>query len=113
MSQPQLVANDLRRSFRIGSRRIEVLRGISLAVEQGEAVFLCGASGAGKSSLLHAGLVPRLRVRGARVVTMVPSSRPCDQLRTALAAVAASADRGDGHRRGTAGQLSSTVIACG
>ena len=53
MSQSQLVAKDLRRSFRIGPRRIEVLRGISLAVEQGEAVFLCGASGAGKTTLLY------------------------------------------------------------
>ena len=49
----QLVANDLRRSFRIGSRRIEVLRGISLEVAHGEAVFLCGASGAGKTTLLY------------------------------------------------------------
>src|SRR5438874_5984903 len=53
MIQPQLEANDLRRSFRIGSRRIEVLRGISLSVERGEAVFLCGASGAGKTTLLY------------------------------------------------------------
>ena len=53
MSQPQLKANDLRRSFRIGSRRIEVLRGISLDVLRGEAVFLCGASGAGKTTLLY------------------------------------------------------------
>ena len=53
MTQPQLVAQDLRRSFRIGSRRIEVLRGISLEVAYGEAVFLCGASGAGKTTLLY------------------------------------------------------------
>src|SRR4051794_8592256 len=53
MNGSQLVARDLRRSFRIGSRRIEVLRGISLTVEQGEAVFLCGASGAGKTTLLY------------------------------------------------------------
>src|ERR1700704_2822514 len=53
MIQPQLAANDLRRSFRIGSRRIEVLRGISLSVAYGEAVFLCGASGAGKTTLLY------------------------------------------------------------
>ena len=53
MIQPQLIANELRRSFRIGARRIEVLRGISLAVEHGEAVFLCGASGAGKTTLLY------------------------------------------------------------
>ena len=49
----QLVATDLRRSFRIGSRRIEVLRGISISVAYGEAVFLCGASGAGKTTLLY------------------------------------------------------------
>src|SRR3954469_13253861 len=51
--KPQLVARDLRRSFKIGPRRIEVLRGISLEVQQGEAVFLCGASGAGKTTLLY------------------------------------------------------------
>src|SRR5438105_13508106 len=53
MTQPQLEAKDLRRSFRIGSRRIEVLRGISMEVAHGEAVFLCGASGAGKTTLLY------------------------------------------------------------
>ena len=53
MTEPQLVARDLRRSFRIGSRRIEVLRGISMDVAYGEAVFLCGASGAGKTTLLY------------------------------------------------------------
>ncbi len=51
--QPQLTAADLRQSFKIGSRRIEVLRGISLEVHHGETVFLCGASGAGKTTLLY------------------------------------------------------------
>ncbi|MGI8955296.1 MAG: ABC transporter ATP-binding protein [Chthoniobacterales bacterium] len=53
MSNPQLVARDLRRSFQIGPRRIEVLRGVSLAVQHGESIFLCGASGAGKTTLLY------------------------------------------------------------
>jgi putative ABC transport system ATP-binding protein/lipoprotein-releasing system ATP-binding protein len=53
MTGPQLIARDLHRSFRIGSRRIEVLRGISMEVAFGEAVFLCGASGAGKTTLLY------------------------------------------------------------
>lgn len=53
MSEAQLVARDLRRSFKIGARQIDVLRGVSLEVKQGEAVFLCGASGAGKTTLLY------------------------------------------------------------
>jgi predicted ABC-type transport system involved in lysophospholipase L1 biosynthesis ATPase subunit len=52
-SQPQLVARDLRQSFRMGPRRIEVLRGISLEIAHGEVVFICGASGAGKTTLLY------------------------------------------------------------
>jgi putative ABC transport system ATP-binding protein/lipoprotein-releasing system ATP-binding protein len=52
-SGAQLIARDLQQSFRMGSRRIEVLRGISMEVARGEAVFLCGASGAGKTTLLY------------------------------------------------------------
>jgi putative ABC transport system ATP-binding protein/lipoprotein-releasing system ATP-binding protein len=37
----------------MGSRRIEVLRGISMEVQRNEAVFLSGASGAGKTTLLY------------------------------------------------------------
>jgi predicted ABC-type transport system involved in lysophospholipase L1 biosynthesis ATPase subunit len=53
LDESQLVAKDVYRSFRIGSRRIEVLRGISLESRRGEALFLCGASGAGKTTLLY------------------------------------------------------------
>jgi predicted ABC-type transport system involved in lysophospholipase L1 biosynthesis ATPase subunit len=49
----QLSARDIRRSFRVGSRRVQVLRGINLDVQAGEALFLCGVSGAGKTTLLY------------------------------------------------------------
>ena len=49
----QLVARDLAQSFQMGPRRIEVLRGISIEVERGEIVFICGASGAGKTTLMY------------------------------------------------------------
>jgi predicted ABC-type transport system involved in lysophospholipase L1 biosynthesis ATPase subunit len=50
---PRLTARGLRRSFRIGGQRIDVLRGIDLDLAPGETVFLCGASGAGKTTLLY------------------------------------------------------------
>ncbi len=51
--QAIIVAEDVYRTFEIGSSRIEVLRGVSLEVQAGEKLFLCGASGAGKTSLLY------------------------------------------------------------
>src|SRR6266704_3285753 len=38
----QLIARDLVQSFRMGARRIEVLRGISMEIGRNEAVFLSG-----------------------------------------------------------------------
>src|SRR5437762_1140088 len=59
---PQLVARELKRSFRMGPRRIEVWRGISMEVHGIEAVFLVGASGAAATESLRAvGLGERLQ----------------------------------------------------
>ena len=53
IDEVHLSVRDIRRSFRIGPRRIEVLRGVSMTVNRGEVVFLVGASGAGKTTLLY------------------------------------------------------------
>jgi len=41
------------KSYMSGTRRLEVLRGVDLDVRAGEMVAIVGASGVGKSSLLH------------------------------------------------------------
>ena len=41
------------RSYTLAKKRIEVLRGIDLEIGRGEKVFLCGPSGAGKTTLMY------------------------------------------------------------
>ncbi len=48
-----LTAQGLCKTYLLGKRSLEVLRGIDLTVAQGDFVALRGASGAGKSTLLH------------------------------------------------------------
>ncbi len=45
--------NNIRKSYRIGSRKLEVLKGIDLNIEAGEFVSIMGSSGSGKSTLLN------------------------------------------------------------
>lgn len=53
-------ATNLHRSYSIGKKQVEVLHGLELSITRGERVFLCGPSGAGKTTLMYtlAGLEP-------------------------------------------------------
>jgi lipoprotein-releasing system ATP-binding protein len=50
---PFVEVNGLNKSYEAGLRRLHVLRDLTLSVEQGEMVAVVGASGVGKSTLLH------------------------------------------------------------
>ncbi len=52
-SEYVLVGEDLWRVFESGPERLEVLRGVNIAVRRGELVAIVGPSGTGKSTLLH------------------------------------------------------------
>jgi ABC-type lipoprotein export system ATPase subunit len=53
MSDPILSARGLKKTYAFGKRTLEVLRGVDLEVARGDFVALRGASGTGKSTLLH------------------------------------------------------------
>lgn len=48
-----ITANNLHRSYSIGQKTVEVLHGLDLHIARGEKVFLCGPSGAGKTTLMY------------------------------------------------------------
>lgn len=50
---PILRAEHLEKTFATGDAGVPAVRGIDLAIEQGEFVAITGASGSGKSTLLH------------------------------------------------------------
>ena len=51
---PFVTVERLNKYYQVGAQRIHVLRDLELAVEKGEMLAIVGASGVGKSTLLHA-----------------------------------------------------------
>ncbi len=49
-----VAVDGLNKFYQVGTQRIHVLRDLELAVERGEMLAIVGASGVGKSTLLHA-----------------------------------------------------------
>ena len=48
-----IIVKDLSKTFRIGSTEIHAIRGLNLAVDEGEMIALVGPSGSGKTTLLN------------------------------------------------------------
>ena len=53
LSVPLISVRGATKAYPMGSSRLEVLRGIDVDIQRGEAVCIVGSSGAGKSTLLH------------------------------------------------------------
>lgn len=53
MAEPFLDVVDIHKSYFLNGTRIDVLKGVSVGIAQGELVSLVGASGSGKSTFLH------------------------------------------------------------
>ncbi len=53
MSNVVLAANNVYKSFTDGKSTVEVIKGLSLQINEGEFVSIVGSSGSGKSTLLH------------------------------------------------------------
>src|SRR5882724_11245583 len=78
---PFLEARGLVKSYPVGGRVLTVLRDLDLSVEAGEMVAIVGASGVGKSTLLHLlGGLDRadqgtVTINGANLTTMPDAER--------------------------------------
>ncbi|MBI4574812.1 MAG: ABC transporter ATP-binding protein [Planctomycetes bacterium] len=80
-NEPLLAARGVTRSYRVGGQPLSVLKGVDLELYPHEIVAIVGASGVGKSTLLHIlGLLDRptsgeVRVRGMDAAAMPEHQR--------------------------------------
>ena len=74
MTSCLLSASGIRKSFKIGKNRLDVLKDVDLSVEVGELVALMGPSGSGKSTLLN--IVGGLLKSDAGQITLGEHKKP-------------------------------------
>ena len=72
--------------------RDELTRQLLADLRASDFVAVVGPSGSGKSSLVRAGVVPRLRDEGVFVATMIPGVRPFEELERALLRISPHSD---------------------
>lgn len=75
---------DVRKTFIQGTKTLEVLKGVSFEIKQGEIVALVGQSGAGKSTLLQMAGLLECPTSGRVMVEGIDASTAGDSARTNL-----------------------------